>query len=251
MNNTFFNENEKELLLKQLQQNAIQSGAENAYEQFINECRTKKYSENDIMEQHHIIPRHAGGTDEQSNLINLSIKDHVFAHWLRWQLFNSIPDKRAYEFRVSISTDRTKLQRQLILDNVEKYKQERLYRFNSEYQSEMGKRGGSIGGSKNTPAQFKARQTVGLTYGRIGGMKNQGEVLQNTICNYTLWHYKGCKKENNTYESLKTKGKKTCPSGEAPVEFAVVIQPKKAFIDIAYALEIFAPASINMKNISL
>jgi len=32
---------------------------------------------------HHIVPRHAGGTDDPSNLIELSIEDHAEAHkWL-------------------------------------------------------------------------------------------------------------------------------------------------------------------------
>ena len=33
-----------------------------------------------IKHKHHIIPRHAGGTDDASNLIELSIEDHAQAH---------------------------------------------------------------------------------------------------------------------------------------------------------------------------
>ena len=29
---------------------------------------------------HHIIPRHAGGSDEPSNLVELSIEEHALAH---------------------------------------------------------------------------------------------------------------------------------------------------------------------------
>lgn len=258
LHTNFFNKDEKELHFEQLKQKALMTtyvvklhtGAKNAYEQFINECREKNDSKDVVLEKHHIVPRHAGGTDEPSNIINLSIKDHVFAHWLLWQLFDSVGDKRAYEFRVSIPAERAELQRKFIMENVAKYEKEGLFRFSSAYQSEMGKKGGSKGGSKNTPAQFEARQKVGLTYGRIGGLQNQSELLKNTICEYTLWQYRGCKKGDNLYESLKVKGKTICPSGEPPITFEVIIQPKTAFIDLAKALEIFAPGSINLKNVA-
>jgi len=41
--------------------------------------------------KHHIIPRHAGGTDDPSNLVELTILDHAIHHkvlyglWGRWQ----------------------------------------------------------------------------------------------------------------------------------------------------------------------
>ena len=41
--------------------------------------------------KHHIIPKHAGGTDDPSNLVELTILDHAIAHkvlyglWGRWQ----------------------------------------------------------------------------------------------------------------------------------------------------------------------
>lgn len=44
-----------------------------------------------IYHNHHIIPRHAGGTDDSSNLINLTIEEHAEAHKIlyeehgRWQ----------------------------------------------------------------------------------------------------------------------------------------------------------------------
>ena len=46
---------------------------------------------NQVTHSHHILPKHAGGTDDPSNLVELSIQDHAEAHkWLfiehgRWQ----------------------------------------------------------------------------------------------------------------------------------------------------------------------
>ena len=51
--------------------------------------RTAKY--NMTTHKHHIVPRHIGGTDDPSNLIELSIAEHAKAHKLlyeqhgRWQ----------------------------------------------------------------------------------------------------------------------------------------------------------------------
>ena len=44
-----------------------------------------------IYHTHHIVPRHAGGTDDPSNLIKLTVEDHALAHkelyekYGRWQ----------------------------------------------------------------------------------------------------------------------------------------------------------------------
>ena len=32
------------------------------------------------MHKHHIIPKHAGGTDDPENLVYLSVKEHAIAH---------------------------------------------------------------------------------------------------------------------------------------------------------------------------
>lgn len=45
---------------------------------------------------HHIIPRHAGGTDDPSNLIKLTIEEHAEAHRLLWEEHGRIEDKMAW-----------------------------------------------------------------------------------------------------------------------------------------------------------
>jgi hypothetical protein len=46
---------------------------------------------------HHIIPKHMGGTDESSNLIKLTIKEHAEAHKKLYEQYGLIQDKIAYE----------------------------------------------------------------------------------------------------------------------------------------------------------
>jgi hypothetical protein len=45
---------------------------------------------------HHIIPKHAGGTDDPSNLIELTVEEHAAAHLKLYEEFGRIQDKRAW-----------------------------------------------------------------------------------------------------------------------------------------------------------
>jgi hypothetical protein len=47
--------------------------------------------------KHHIIPKHMGGTDDPSNLVELSIEEHAEAHKKLWEQHGCIEDKIAYE----------------------------------------------------------------------------------------------------------------------------------------------------------
>lgn len=47
--------------------------------------------------KHHIIPKHMGGSDDPSNLIELSIQEHADAHKLLWEEHGKIEDKIAWE----------------------------------------------------------------------------------------------------------------------------------------------------------
>ena len=49
-----------------------------------------------IYHYHHIIPKHAGGTDESSNLIKLTIEEHAEAHKKLWEKYNRWQDKIAF-----------------------------------------------------------------------------------------------------------------------------------------------------------
>lgn len=45
---------------------------------------------------HHIIPRHAGGTNNPSNLVKLTIEEHAEAHRLLWEKHGRLEDKIAW-----------------------------------------------------------------------------------------------------------------------------------------------------------
>ena len=46
--------------------------------------------------KHHIIPRHIGGSDDLSNLIELTIEDHAIAHRHLWKMYGRKEDEIAW-----------------------------------------------------------------------------------------------------------------------------------------------------------
>lgn len=50
-----------------------------------------------IKHKHHIIPRHAGGTNDPSNLISLTIEEHAEAHRKLYEEHNRWQDKIAWQ----------------------------------------------------------------------------------------------------------------------------------------------------------
>ena len=72
------------------------------YKNFINSCKDKEYSEDLVLHTHHIILRCFGGTDEKSNLVKLSVEDHINAHLLFGKCF----DENSYEENANLKAAR-------------------------------------------------------------------------------------------------------------------------------------------------
>lgn len=49
------------------------------------------------LHKHHIVPKHAGGTDDSSNLVELTIEDHAIAHKVLYGLYGRWQDRCAWE----------------------------------------------------------------------------------------------------------------------------------------------------------
>ena len=50
-----------------------------------------------IYHKHHIVPRHMGGTDDPSNIIELTIEDHAEAHRILYETYGDERDKVAWQ----------------------------------------------------------------------------------------------------------------------------------------------------------
>jgi hypothetical protein len=123
----------------------------NIYLQFIEEAkeRAKKLlllDNNTYVEKHHIVPKHAGGSDDKENLVNLTYEDHVLAHYIRWIEYKNPNDKLAFSVmsgqNIDIRKERAKLGG--IIGGPlgqEILKKENKGWFNSEEQSKRGKKG--------------------------------------------------------------------------------------------------------------
>lgn len=127
---------------------------------------------------------HASGPNTPENIIRISPEDHVAAHFYRFQVYKEIGDKVAYEMRINDTNElaRTRAQAAVFANKSKK----QLF-WDRDWQSIQGKKGGAAAGKGNTPAQFLARQKVGLTYGKIVGVSNQSEVLRFILSHSIEW----------------------------------------------------------------
>ena len=119
----------------------------NKYDQFIEECRNKDYPKGTYLEEHHILPKHAGGGDEPENLIKLSLEDHLKAHLIRYEIWKAPSDQAMVLMRQGYSTKAWTI----ILKTARGkclgiQKQKGLGFWNSENQKKISSMGGKKGG---------------------------------------------------------------------------------------------------------
>lgn len=67
---------------------------------YINLCergklRINEYSSKSGLHEHHIIPKHSGGTDVTENLSYLTVREHITAHYLLWRINRNPNDLRS------------------------------------------------------------------------------------------------------------------------------------------------------------
>jgi hypothetical protein len=257
--NSYFQTGELAALLTEMKNKAKEKAAIegslgdssfSAYDFFIQLCQSKTYAEGTILERHHILPKHAGGDNGESNIILLSVKDHITAHWLRWQVLNSINDKTAYIFRVGTSEEKREVQLQRIKENVAGYKRDGKYMFDSAWQRAQGLKGGSKGGSAGTKAQWEARAKVGREFGRQTGKGNQSPETINFLATYSMWEFIGFIRPNGAYVSAGKATEEDRERESSRIIFNVFLSPKETMKEIADTLSLFAPGSINFLTVA-
>lgn len=235
--NSIVSNDELDNIYEQMVQKAKEKNL-NAYEAYIEECKLNRVTKineagNSLpgIEKHHIVPRFDGGPDGSENIVLLTVKEHVIAHWLRWKVLKKSQDYCAFLFRIGDTKAALAQRTQLVQEARERDKINQKGFFDPEFQREMGTRGGKIGGSRGTLEQFRARQQVGLTYGRATGISNQGEPLQEFISKFSIW----------AYSAEAATGKRGADRSD---EQFFLVAPKEAFTDTVRVLNTFAPASV-------
>lgn len=78
-----------------------------------NRVRTK----DTYYEQHHIIPKHAGGNNESSNLVLLTFREHILAHYLLWRVYKMEGDRLMYLMRSNQKEEAQKVRVKLAVES--------------------------------------------------------------------------------------------------------------------------------------
>lgn len=69
---------------------------ERIYKQLVSFAQARETSLLAFTQNHHILPRALGGTDEKSNLVSLTAREHFLAHWLLYKMHGCPATARAF-----------------------------------------------------------------------------------------------------------------------------------------------------------
>ena len=151
-----------------------------------------------IKHKHHIVPRHAGGSDDPTNIVELTIEEHAEAHRLLYEQHNRPEDKLAWQCLSGMLSKKEIIK---------------------EICSIAGKKGGAKGGKAGkgrtqTEEWIKKRSQFGEQNGMYGkhhtdeAKKQKSDSVKSHIQNIGALEWQGTKnlKENATKRSLKSKG---------------------------------------------
>lgn len=145
-----------------------------------------------IYHKHHIIPRHMGGSDDPSNLIELTIEEHADAHLRLWEEHGNQYDMIAYR-SLSKVVDRKEIVRQVLSEtskrswsNPEYRKQvsQRSYYQDPEYKKRLSEAQKKVWSDPELRARQRERQINVLKNGTLkDGTQRDPKVMSDAIKN--------------------------------------------------------------------
>lgn len=71
-------------------------------------------------EKHHIIPKHMGGDNSKNNLVLLTFREHVLAHYLLWRIYKKAGDKLMWLIRSKQTEEAQRLRSKLATESLRK-----------------------------------------------------------------------------------------------------------------------------------
>lgn len=161
------------------------------YNKFLEERKTTELVE--VTHRHHIIPVYEQGSDEEDNLVRLSVKDHATAHWIRYKWLGKLQDKVAWLMLSGKTVEGERLRVQLAFEkytiedrrhimktrnpmyiskNKEKSLETKKQRYGGKYHSERGLESiralNNTGGQHTPEAIEKRKQSLKQTLDELG-----------------------------------------------------------------------------------
>lgn len=103
--------------------------------------------------KHHIIPKHRGGSNDPSNLVEVSLTQHAMFHYCEWKLHEKRADYIAWKRLVGNLSDKELVHQKLIMAGEKGGRKVKelglgIFSLSKEQRSEIGKKAGKIGGAK-------------------------------------------------------------------------------------------------------
>lgn len=84
----------------------------------VNKKRKTEYKKGSNLHVHHVIPKHNGGSDDESNLTYLTLREHILAHYLLYRLYKNVNDLRAmYMLGAELTSDQRRIIGEYCRDN--------------------------------------------------------------------------------------------------------------------------------------
>jgi hypothetical protein len=171
-----------------------------------------------MTELHHEPPHHTKESSDESLLnVRASLNDHALVHYYRWLTYGQREDKAAWLWRIGQTEE---AREEIIQKSVEVRKEQKIGFWDSEFQSEMGKRGAVAGHEAqriagvgrwdsdtqreialkgNTPEVRKKKAEGGRTGGtnsvetrkqmQVGVYNPESRIKGNRMVNLTRWGY--------------------------------------------------------------
>jgi hypothetical protein len=101
-----------------------------------------------LKHKHHIVPQHRGGTNDVSNIVEISITQHAMWHYAEWQLYGSEWDRIAWKGLSGIASS-SETVRAVQVESGRNVRRNQLGIFSPDYDKGKGGRvGGKIAGKK-------------------------------------------------------------------------------------------------------
>lgn len=154
--------------------------------------------------KHHIIPKHRGGTNDPSNLVEVSLTQHAMFHYCEWQLHKKRADYVAWKRLVGNLKDEELVHQKLIMggeNGGRKVKELGLgiFAMSKEQRSKVSKKAGKIGGAKGGVSRSEKKINA-CKKNILKAVKNSNEWKKNNPDKVKENGIKGNKSQREKFE---------------------------------------------------